>query len=447
MRGGFGITTVRGGATTLMGPEVAASFLAGYQAQQNLSGNGFSIPGQFSGPTWDSGIPPVGAPPAHTLNAVNGQGLAWMRPQDGKTGYVQEWTLTLEHQLPGRIAVEGSYVGSASVRVGANLLNPNQLPASYLSKYGALLDQPANSPAAVAAGIQIPYPSFLTDFPGSSGTVAQALRPFPMFQYISPNTQNEGHIRYNALQLRAQKYFSNGLSFLVSYTYSQTVADAVDQFSTFGAPPLDAANPKAERRILGGTVFGNTYPRYLTAAATYELPIGPGKHYLPQHGVAGQIIGGWAISYVGAYQAGSVLPISGGSQQPLFNGPARPNIVPGVKERVPYSGKFNPYTEVYLNEAAFSDPTAFAIGDAPPTLPGARGFPHYNENFAFIKNFKVKETGTVQFRSDFFNAFNRVVFSDPNTGWSPPGPSNTFGKVTGQFNSPRVIQFALRFDF
>ena len=136
----------------------------------------------------------------------------------------------------------------------------------------------ANSPAAVAAGIQIPYPRFLTDFPGYREQWLKLSGRSHMFQYISPNTQNEGHIRYNALQLRAQKYFSNGLSFLVSYTYSQTIADAADQFSTFGAPPLDAANPKAERRILGGTVFGNTYPRYLTAAATYELPIGPGKH-------------------------------------------------------------------------------------------------------------------------------------------------------------------------
>ena len=109
----------------------------------------------------------------------------------------------------------------------------------------------------------------------------------------SPNTQNEGHIRYNALQLRAQKYFSNGLSFLVSYTYSQTIADATDQFSTFGNPPLDAGNTLAERRILGGTTFGNTYPRYLIFATTYELPIGPGKRFLPVNGVAGRIVGGW----------------------------------------------------------------------------------------------------------------------------------------------------------
>jgi hypothetical protein len=256
--------------------------------------------------------------------------------------------------------------------------------------------------------------------------------------------------------LRAQKNFSDGLSFLVSYTYSQTITNAPDQFSTFSAAPLDAGNLKAEKRILGGTTFGNTYPRYLTAAATYELPIGPGKRFLPVNGAVGKIVGGWGVSLIAAYQAGTVLPITGGSQQPIFNYEAgssftgasgiRPNLVPGVSPRISYSGKFNPYTETYLNAAAFSDPGAFAIGDAPPTLPNARGFPSYNENISILKNTKIAEGATLQFRAEFFNAFNRVVFGSPDTNWNDV-VTGGFGKVTSQFNAPRVIQFALRVDF
>jgi Carboxypeptidase regulatory-like domain/TonB dependent receptor len=440
LRGGFGITSIRGGASTLMGPEIAANYLTGYQFQQQLISpdNGFSVPTQIN-PTWDVGIPPVGQPPARTLDAANGQGIDYMRPVDGKIGYVQEWNATVERQLPFKIGFEASYVGSASVRVGANLLNPNQVPSRYLTTLGPILNDDVNSPAAIAAGVQVPYVGF-------TGSVAQALRPYPQFQYISPTTQNTGHIHYNSLQLRAQKYFSDGLTFLVSYTYSQTISDAVDQFSTFGAPPLDTANQAAEKRVLGGTTFGNTYPRYLTAAATYELPIGPGKRYLSDHGVVGTIVGGWGVSVVAAYQAGTVLPISGGSQQPLFNGPARPNIVAGVDQKAFHGGKFNPATDTYLNPAAFSDPGAFAIGDAPPTLPDVRGFPSYNENISIIKNTKIYEAGTLQFRAEFFNAFNRVVFAAPDTNFNDV-VTGGFGKVTGQFNSPRVIQFALRFDF
>ncbi|MGA9799878.1 MAG: carboxypeptidase-like regulatory domain-containing protein [Terriglobales bacterium] len=442
LRGGFGITTIRGGASTLMGPEIAANFLTGYQAQQTLTSpdNGFSVPIQIA-PTWDVGIPAVGPPPARTLDAANGQPIDLMRPVDGKIGYTQMWNMTVERQLPFKIGFEASYVGSASVRVGANLLNPNQTPSQFLS-LGNELNTIITSPAdAAALPVPIPYP-----FPGFTGSVAQALRPFPQFQYISPTTQNTGHIHYNSLQLRAQKYFSNGLTFLVSYTYSQTISDATDQFSTFGAPPLDTADQKAEKRILGGTTFGNTYPRYLSAAATYELPIGPGKRFLPGGGVVGRIVGGWNVSFVGAYDAGTVLPITGGSQQPIFNGPARPNIVAGVDPKAFSGGKFNPFTDTYLNPAAFSDPGAFAIGDAPPTLPDVRGFPSYNENISIIKNTKVAEGATLQFRAEFFNAFNRVVFGAPDTNWNDV-VTGGFGKVTSQFNAPRVIQFALRMDF
>ncbi len=442
VRGGFGLTSIRGGASTLMGPEIAANYLAGYQAQQSLTSpdNGFTIPTAITpvvGGTWDAGIPGVGPPPLHTLDAANNESVSVMRPVDGKIGYVQEWNLTYEHQFPFRIGTEVSYVGSSSVRVGANLLNPNQLNPSFLS-LGTVLNDAVGSPEAIAAGVTAPYPGF-------TGSVAQALRPYPMFLNITDNTQNTGHSRYESLQLRAQKYLSNGLTFLVSYTYSQTITDSVDQFTTFGATPLNQYNPKAEARILGGTPFGNTNPRFLTIATTYELPIGPGKQFLSGGGALGRVVGGWGTSAVLGYYAGNFLPITGGSQQPMFNGPARPNIVYGVNQLVHNGGKFNPYADLYLNANAFSDPGQFAIGDAAPVL-NARGFPNFNENISIIKNTKLYETLNMQFRAEFFNAFNRVVFSDPDTNWNDR-VTGGFGKVTGQFNTPRQIQFALRFDF
>jgi hypothetical protein len=445
IRGGFGITSIRGGASTLMGPEIAANFLAGYQAQQSLSSpdNGFSVPAALGGPasTWDVGIPAVGPPPAHTLSAANGQPVSLMRPQDGREGYVQEWNLTVEHQFPFRIGTEISYVGSSSVNIGSELNNPNQVPAQYLA-LGDLLNQPYSA-AATAAGVPLPYAGF-------TGSVAQALRPFPQFQNITNNTENEGHSHYNALQLRAQKYFSNGLTFLVSYTYSQTITNAVDQFATFSSPPLNTGNLKAESRILGGEPDNDglpVYPRFLTAAATYELPIGPGKRYLSGNGVMGRVVGGWSTSLIASYYAGEYLPISGGSQQPLFNGPARPNIVNGVNPILNGPKNFNPATDLLLNPAAFSDPGQFAIGDAPAILANARGFPNYNENISILKNIKISEkAGSVQFRAEFFNAFNRVIFAEPDTNWNDR-VTGGFGKVTGQLNTPRQIQFALRYDF
>lgn len=437
LRGGFGISTIRGGASTLMGPEIAASYLNGYQAEQTLSSpdNGFSVPTAIS-PTWDLGIPPVGPPPAHTLQLANGQPVDYLRPVDGKSGYVQMWSMTIEHQLPYHIALEASYVGSSSVRIGANLLNANQVPVQDLS-LGALLNADINSPAAVAAGIPLPYPGF-------TGSVAQALRPYPQYQFISDNTQNTGHQSYNSFQARAQKYFSDGLSFIASFTLSKTYTDSVDQFSTFGAPPPDTNNLGKEKSVLGGTLFNPASPRTLSIAPTYQLPIGPGKRYLPGHGVVGAVVGGWGIGGVLTYNAGDPLHIYGGTANPIFNGQERPNVVPGVN---PYGHFSTPSTSLYLNPAAFSDPGAFALGNAPFAFDNIRGFPHYNENISFIKDTSVGERwGVVEFRCDTFNIFNRVTFADPDTNWND-AVTNSFGKVATQNNSPRVIQFALRYDF
>jgi hypothetical protein len=367
---------------------------------------------------------------------LNGQPLAQMRRVDGKPGYVQMWSVTVERELPWRIALEGSYVGSASVRTGANLLNQNQVPVSALS-LGPLLNADINSPAAVAAGIPLPFPGF-------TGSVAQALRPFPQFQYINSTTQNTGHQNYNAFQARAQKYFSDGLTFLASFTLSKTMTNSVDQFSTFAPNGLDTANPDRERRVLGVGLFNSASPRTLSIASTYELPIGPGKRYMSGGGVAGKIIGGWGLSALLQYNAGANLPISGGTQNPIFNGPPRPNIVAGAKQKG-FSGSFNPYTQRYLNVDAFSDAGAFALGDAEPTL-DVRSFAFYNENISLIKDTKVGEGVVVEFRADAFNIFNRTVFATPDTNWNDR-TTGGFGQVTGQGNTPRILQLALRVDF
>jgi hypothetical protein len=439
VRAGFGISTIRGGASTLMGPSIAANFLTGYQYQNTLSSpdNGFSVPTQIQ-PTWDSGIPPVGAAPARTLDLANGQPLAYMRRADGKPGYVQMWSATVEHQLPWRIALEGSYVGSSSVRIGANLINANQAPVSALA-LGPLLNSDISSPEAVAAGIPLPYPGF-------TGSVAQSLRPFPQFQYINATTQNTGHQSYNSFQGRAQKYFSDGLTFLASFTLSKTYTNSIDQFSTFQSPPLDTANLGKERRVLGGTIFNAASPRTLSIATTYELPIGPGKRYLPERGVLGTIVGGWGLGAILQYNAGAPLAIIGGTSNPIFNGTPRPNLVSGVNPKAFSGGKFNPYANRYLNPNAFSDAGAFALGNAPPTLADVRGFPYYNENISVIKDTKIGESTVVEFRCDAFNIFNRVIFANPDTNWNDR-LTGGFGQVTGQANAPRILQFALRVDF
>ncbi len=439
VRGGFGIASLRGGASTLMGPDIAANYLAGYQYQETLTSldNGISPPAALQ-PTWDVGIPAVGTPPARTRSLANKQNVDYMQPIDGRTGYLQTWSMTVERQLPAHITFETSYVGSSAVHIGANLLNANQVPSKYLS-LGPLLYADINSTDAVNAGITPPYAGF-------TGTVAQALRPFPQYLTINERTQTPGHSSYNSLQARLQKQYSSGMNFLVSYTFSKTIADGIDQFTSFAAMPLDTAQRRRERQVLGANANGAAGPQVLSIAGSYELPIGKGKALLNQGGVLDRVVGGWGVSGVLSYSNGAALPISGGSPNPIFNGQTRPNLVPGVKAKLWNGGKFNPKTQYYLNTSAFSDAGAFALGNAPPTLSSVRSFPVYNENLSAIKQIRLWESAKFELRADFFNAFNRVIFGNPNTNYSNVATGG-FGRVSSQANSPRVIQFGTRIEF
>ncbi len=67
----------------------------------------------------------------------------------------------------------------------------------------------------------------------------------------------------------------------------------------------------------------------------------------------------------------------------------------------------------------------------------------YNESFGLMRHIKLGERATLMLRGEFFNAFNRVVFSAPVANIS----AANFGRVTGQANSPRQGQVAARIDF
>ena len=97
--------------------------------------------------------------------------------------------------------------------------------------------------------------------------------------------------------------------------------------------------------------------------------------------------------------------------------------------------------------AAWSQPANFTIGDGGRVEPDLRGFTFWNESMTFMKRTyipAINEACNVEFRSEFFNLTNRVVFSNPASNLNN---TNTFGVVSGQANSPRTIQFGLKFNF
>jgi len=350
------------------------------------------------------------------------------------------WSLGVQRELPYNMLLTAAYTGNRGNFLPGQLNPINQIDPTYLAKYGSLLGQAVNSPAAIAAGIQSPYPGFINAF-GSSATVLQALRPYPQYSGIFDNFDDSGSSLYHAMQVQVQKRYTSGLSFLVSYTLSRMMSNTSSGFTSFNSASLNKDNQKSE-----WSVDNNNQPNVISIAGTYELPIGKGKPFLHDtNKFADAVIGGWSISPLLTYAQGSPLEITVAGN-PLGNGTSnRPNIVPGVQQFFSYSNVYS--GQPVLNAAAFSDPGQWAIGDEPRYISGVHGPWGLNENFAAAKSFHLTEHVTAKIEVEYFNAFNRVVFCNPDTNLEDVSNGN-FGKVINCQNNPNrqgQAHFSIRF--
>ena len=439
VQGGLSWNYLDGGAYEYGTSKVAVNYANLLTGSFNRSSTGTTTAGFGS---WDSNILPVPAPVPFSNSLGIAQPINAFSPTDGIAPYVISWSIGIQRELPSNMLLSAHYVGNRANFLPAQLNPPNQLDSSKLG-LGSTLGLPANSAAAVAAGVTIPYPSFLSDY-GSGATVLQALRPFPQFASIFNNFDDSGSAFYNALQVQLEKRFSAGLGFLVSYNLSRMMSNTNSGFSSFANVALNRNNQKAE-----WSIDNNDQPQMISIAGTYELPIGKGKPLLNDKGVASNILGGWQISPILTYAEGTPLwNGTGGSVtvpgDPLGNGCApcnRANIVPGVQQEFSYS---NVYTgQPVLNAAAFSNPGLWVLGTAPRVL-DIRGPWNLNENVSLSKRFGLGERVKAELRISYFNLFNRVVFGGPDLTLT----DSNFGKViNSQNNTQRQGQAQFQVNF
>jgi hypothetical protein len=108
----------------------------------------------------------------------------------------------------------------------------------------------------------------------------------------------------------------------------------------------------------------------------------------------------------------------------------------------------------YFNKNAFCAPPA--IGNGTDYGNSGNGIilgpGQFNWDLAVLKRIRIREEHTIQFRTEFFNAFNHPQFSNPNYGLGatyalPNVRSGSFGQITSTSVNPRVIQFALKYNF
>jgi hypothetical protein len=283
---------------------------------------------------------------------------------------------------------------------------------------------------------------------------------------------------YDALLAKLERRFRNGLNLLASYTFSKTLTDADSALPAFagfsgGGYGQNPYNLKGEKSLSFQDI-----PQTFVLSYLYELPVGPGKRFAKRGGAVGKVVGGWEVGGVQRYQSGQPLVFGCATGIPGFTtylgGCIRYDQVPGQPLLSSTASSFNVgnvaqlggtgCTEnangtfsapagvaTYFNCAAFIDPNApaqvtargYAFGTMPRVIGNVRSQPYYNEDFSLIKTTPITESKVVIFKAEFVNAFNRHVFTRPDTGLTDGG----FGTSYGTVENPRNIQFTLRIQF
>jgi hypothetical protein len=321
-----------------------------------------------------------------------------------RTSYIQQWNLGVQRQLARDLMLEVNYVGTKGTKM----------------------------PTFVFTNFPLPGPGVI----GS----AQHPRPWPQQRSFIIEADDWSDTIYHGLQAKLEKRFSNGLQLLTSYAWAHYIDDGGGGNTSANFPPNDR-NLGADRAN-GPFDFRHIF----TASYVYQLPFGHGKRFLPDtSGVVNQIVGGWEVSGITHYNSGAPYNVTltfdnanvgFGSQRPNRVGPSSTLINP------------NDRTQGWINPAAFSVPAQYTFGNSGRNTERGPGFGNWD--LALLKNFPLhQEKQSLQFRTEFFNAFNNVSLGNPNAGFCTPLPkcNPSFGRIFGTQSTERQIQFALKFIF
>lgn len=363
-----------------------------------------------------------------------GDNVTYYQPDDVNSS-AQQWNLGIQRELPYNILLDVAYAGNHGVHQFTQSYDANALNPQFYSLGTALSQQVAN-----------PYFNVLpVGSPLRTATITrlQSLRPYPYFGNITVLNPKLGNSVYNSLQLKAEKRFSQGLSFLVAYTGSKKIGDVgrgvIDFATTGGAEQVLVSNTQSStyNRQLNRSIEPEDVSRNLVTSFVYELPVGRGKSRL-SNGFLSYVFGNFTTQGIFTYRTGVPLAIRGAANNSGNIAVAdRPNQ---LRSAVLPNGERS--ADRWFDTTAFVAAAPFTFGDAPRTQPDLRGPSFYSFDFSVFKNIPFSERYSVQLRAEVFNVFNHTNLGLPNTNFLSPD----FGKIFTALD-PRRIQFGAKFYF
>ncbi len=420
-----GATVIRGGWGNVYGPspQEAAGTVGpyGFRVQNTWVGSldGITPYNLLSNPFPQGFQTPPGSA-AGLLTGAGGPIQGDLR--DTVTPYTMQWNLNVQRALPGDAMFEVGYVGNRGLQLQRNSesgLDLDQINPVYLSLGSHLNDLVSNPFYNIVNSGVLAAPQI---------SRAQLLRPYPQFTSVIPLFSSGSSSTYHSLQVRFSKRYSHGLQFEGSYVFSKVIDNGVNH--------QDSYNILADRAVTSYDI-----PHRFVIGYIYELPFGRGRHFGSTAPAALKVIlGGWQFNGITTLQSGTPLSISASNVSGLGNPVERAN---NNGQSATLSGDIHQRLNRYFDTSVFSQPVPFTLGNTAPYIGSLRTQRVNNSDLSIFKEFFPREYIRVQVRAEFLNAFNRVLFSGPNTSVTAPN----FGVISSQSNSPRQLQFGLKILF
>jgi len=379
------------------------------------------------------------------------QSITEVNPGNHPEGYVQQWNVDVQRELPAGFFASAAYVGSRGTHLAQYSQQINQISDALLAQAAAQVNPSLPNPRQNVTLVQpTPNPFFVNGqalaLAGPTTTVGQLLRPYPQYAGVQLAGQGSYDSIYHSFQLTVQRRFSDAGSLLVAYTNAKLISDTdtLTAWVETGVGGIqDNNNLRGERSLSSQDV-----PQRLVISYVVDLPFGKGKRYLSgAQGWMDKIVGGWGVDGVTIFQRGFPLVFTNGQVNgtTLFGGGSRPNVIPGCA-----AGSSSPRISEWFGTACYTAPPDFIFGNEPRVDPRIRAQGISNFDFAVFKRsrFGSNERLGLEFRTEFFNIFNRTQFAPPNTVCCTANNPN-FGVVTSTATgtNPRLVQFGLKFLF
>ena len=352
------------------------------------------------------------------------------------TPLVRQFNLTLQYQLAQSWVLEAGFVGSSGINLVDTYHDVNS--PGLASPSNPINGQTTNT--AANAQLRVPYLGY---------------QPAG-FQV----TAFDGVSNYNSLQVTLRKQFSHGLTMQAAYTWSRDLTTLTS--TNFNNISADSNNPSNLGQQYGPAYF--SHPQRFIINYSYDLPFGNHK------GGLGILANGWNVSGVTTIQDGTPLTISDSGTGTVYGlgsfVNSRAQMCPGMTyANIATPGGVEARLGGPSGGPGYLNINAFCPGIVAPNSPDGSTFfgntgqgiilgpGQFDFDISILKNFRISKRQQVQFRTEFFNAFNHPQFAPPGDYSQTPPPQlavsspSQFGQITNTSVNPRIIQFALKYNF